>query len=216
MGQPASTGHNYRVDQTGKVTPGHAAIFDNNGLIRDAGSAASGLINNLGITPLSTNPLAPFCINDAPTNSPIGFHELCMSTGQPAPPPERLLLQGSAGALLLEGGGNVLLQSTSTSQIGGQITYNAYGGAPSLALKIQSDNRINLISGSGVVNVNSLPPTVAGDVPLCVDSTGRLYQASSTEQAFLLTDDANSRYLTDDTGSFYLVSLINAGECQAQ
>jgi hypothetical protein len=71
--------HSQRVMQTGIVTRGHPLMWDQNGKARDAGPALAGSLNNIGITPLSTNPNAPFCINDTFVSNSSGYHEFCVA-----------------------------------------------------------------------------------------------------------------------------------------
>jgi hypothetical protein len=65
------------VQQSGKVTPRHGAMWTTNGVVQDVGGAAGGPtgtgLSELGIT----NTGLPFCINDAPTTS-SGWHQLCL------------------------------------------------------------------------------------------------------------------------------------------
>jgi hypothetical protein len=177
--------HSQRVMQTGMVTRGHMVMWDQNGKARDAGPALAGLLNNLGIVPLSTNPNAPFCINDTFVSNPSGYHEFCVAPNA-------------------FGGG-------------GEISYAAYGGAQPLPFRFQTDAALAFNSGSGSVQVVNLPQTVAGDVPVCINSaTGQLYQASATDRYIPLTDDSSTHYLTDDGGTNYLAAFIPAGSCRQQ
>ena len=70
-----------QVQPSGSFTPGHTARILNPGgtAIGDAGGSAgsakngSGYLTELGITNTGT----PFCINDALTNAPGGYHQFC-------------------------------------------------------------------------------------------------------------------------------------------
>jgi hypothetical protein len=67
--------------QSGKFTPGHAlkALTPNGAPYSDAGGATPGASTNyVGLTELGiTNTGTPSCINDAATNAPGGYHQLC-------------------------------------------------------------------------------------------------------------------------------------------
>ena len=206
-----------RLHQTGKVTPGHITMWDQNGQARDAGPAAAGLLDGLNIIPFSTQKLAPFCINSAPISSPAGYYQYCIKGGEAPPSDQSLLLQGGSGSLLLQGdaAGKILLQSPFFENSGATMSYAAYGGAQPLPFKLQADGSIALASGAGVVEIANLPQTTAGDVAVCIDpATGQLYQASATTQTFLIVDDAHSVYLTDDDHTHYLATTVLAGRCQ--
>lgn len=100
---------------------------------------------------------------------------------------------------------------------GGELTYGPISGASNAPFTMQSANVLAITSGAQQVAFSNLPPTAAGDVPVCINSvTGQLYQASASEQDIPLTDDTGSYYLTDDSGSNYLVSIIPGGSCAQQ
>lgn len=63
-----------QVVQSGTITPGHAAAWATDGVLRDAGTAAAGALSTLGITGTGT----PFCINSASTSSPTGYNQFCL------------------------------------------------------------------------------------------------------------------------------------------
>jgi hypothetical protein len=100
---------------------------------------------------------------------------------------------------------------------GGQLAYGAISGAPNLPLTIQSGSALALNSNIQQIAFQNLPPTVAGDVPVCViPATGQLVAAPSTNQTILLTDDSGAHLLTDDTGTFILTATQLAGQCIQQ
>lgn len=62
------------VSQSGSVTPGHAARWVSNGVIGDAGTAASGSLTSLGVT---NNGGAGVCVNSAATTGP--YNQICLA-----------------------------------------------------------------------------------------------------------------------------------------
>jgi hypothetical protein len=64
------------VKQSGNVTQGHAAAWVSPGVIRDAGPAAQGFLNTLGIT--GSGPV--FCINSGPTTG--AYNQFCLGATQ--------------------------------------------------------------------------------------------------------------------------------------
>lgn len=100
---------------------------------------------------------------------------------------------------------------------GGQLTYSAISGAPIKSLTFQSSNVLALNSNIQQIVFQNLPPTVTGDVPVCiVPGTGQLVIAPSIDQTILLTDDSGATLLTDDTGTFLLTATQLAGQCSIQ
>src|SRR5438105_2046565 len=79
------------VRQTGTITPGHAAAWSANGVIRDAGTAASGNLTSVGVT---NNGGPGICLNSAPITQP--FNQLCLSVSTSAA--ASLSLQNYGGA----------------------------------------------------------------------------------------------------------------------
>lgn len=69
---------NVPVYQSGNMTPRHAPMFLDNGVIGDSGSAGGGSLG-AGLSELNiTNSGTPFCINDGPITSLGGYHQLCL------------------------------------------------------------------------------------------------------------------------------------------
>lgn len=64
------------VTQSGAVTPGHAVKWVTNGVVGDAGTAASGTLTSLGVT---NNGGPAFCANSGPITGP--YNQLCLSAG---------------------------------------------------------------------------------------------------------------------------------------
>ena len=62
------------VKQSGTVTPGHVPVIVTTNVIGDGGAATNGVVTNLGLLGSGL----PLCINDAPTSSPRGYHQLCL------------------------------------------------------------------------------------------------------------------------------------------
>lgn len=62
-----------QVKQSGSITPGHAVRWVSNGVVGDAGTAASGMLTTLGVT---NNGGPGFCINTAPITQP--YNQLCL------------------------------------------------------------------------------------------------------------------------------------------
>ena len=60
------------VKQSGTVTPGHVPVIVTTNVIGDGGAATNGVVTNLGLLGSGL----PLCINDAPTSSPSGYHQL--------------------------------------------------------------------------------------------------------------------------------------------
>src|SRR5215469_14500378 len=71
-----------QIVPSGRFTVGHAIRCQNAGctVAVDAGGAAGSAQNGQGyMTELGiTNTGTPFCINDALTNSPSGYHQICL------------------------------------------------------------------------------------------------------------------------------------------
>jgi hypothetical protein len=176
---------NYPVYQVGQPTRGHLGMFMANGRLGDAGGALNGQLAALGIIPLPTNQLPPFCINDRPISNPAGYHQICVS----------------ADAF---GGG-------------GELTYGPIGGAANDPFTMNSGNVLALTSQAQVIELENLPQTVAGNVPVCIDPvTGQLYEGSITAQSVILTDDSGTNLLTDDSGTYLLTATVPAEACLQQ
>ncbi len=62
------------VNQTGPVTGGHVVEWFQSGVVADPGGSQDGAITALGLTGSGT----PFCIQDAFSSSPGGYHALCL------------------------------------------------------------------------------------------------------------------------------------------
>lgn len=62
------------VQQSGTVTPGHAAQWVTSGVLKDAGPATAGNLTELGIT---RNGGLPFCITTGPVALP--YQQMCLS-----------------------------------------------------------------------------------------------------------------------------------------
>ena len=63
------------VQQSGTVTPGHAAMWTANGVIKDAGTAANGFLTSLGVT---NNGGPGVCVNSGPITGP--YNAMCLNT----------------------------------------------------------------------------------------------------------------------------------------
>lgn len=130
---------NKPVFQSGlNITRGHAAVWQNNGVIADAGGAngsgilGSGYLTELGITNTGT----PFCIDDALTSAVGGYHQLCLGAnalggglisynnfGAAVPLPLQFSINGSLSQYPPVGGpGNVV--GPLSSAVGNLPTFN--------------------------------------------------------------------------------------------
>lgn len=64
-----------QVQQSGSVTPGHAAKWIANGVIQDAGTATNGGLNTLGVTSSSACGIG---VNNVAISNPSGYNQLCL------------------------------------------------------------------------------------------------------------------------------------------
>ena len=146
--------------QSGAVTPGHAPMYVNQGsgqpIVTDGGGAANGAVgknlSELGITARSANNSYPvanggkgalnahFCLYDAPSTNPTGYHYLCLdpnsqgggllsygASGTATPLP---LYFDINGVTTVPGGTSTLITVGSTVVNGGtsgQLLYNNAG-----------------------------------------------------------------------------------------
>lgn len=70
-----SPAHAQSVQQSGTVTPGHAAQWVTNGVVKDGGTAANGSLTSLGVTNNGTG----ICQNSAATTA-AGYQQICLGT----------------------------------------------------------------------------------------------------------------------------------------
>lgn len=84
------------VQQSGSVTPGHAAVWLTNGVIQDAGTAASGKFTSLGTTGQGPT----ICANSAPISQP--YVALCLAANTNSAAILSLQNYGGASAQPLE------------------------------------------------------------------------------------------------------------------
>ena len=90
---------------------------------------------------------------------------------------------------------------------GGTLTYAAIGGASNTPLTISSGQALAFKAANQQIVLSNLPPTAAGDVPVCIDPSGTMYLGGpSGTCAYLLTDDSGVFTLTDDTGTIMLTA----------
>jgi hypothetical protein len=113
-------------------------------------------------------------------------------------------------------GGYHSLTAAANDSFGGgaQLTYSAIAGAPINPLMIQSSNVLALSSNIQQVAFQNLPPTVTGDVPVCINpASGQMFMAPTANETILLTDDSGAHLLMDDTGTFILTATLAVGQC---
>ena len=72
---PVDVSQAQSVQQSGSVTAGHAAMWATNGVIKDAGTAANGLLTSLGVT---NNGGPGICVNSGPITGP--YNQTCISS----------------------------------------------------------------------------------------------------------------------------------------
>ena len=145
------------VQQTGTVTPGHAAMWAANGVVKDAGTAANGFLTSLGV---QNNGGPGICVNSGPITGP--YNQLCLaaSTASNA----ILSLQNYNGATaqslgLIINGVPVSLGSV-PGGTSGQIQYNNAGS-------LGGYNK----SGNGVIIASTTGALTSGDC-VKIDASG--------------------------------------------
>lgn len=93
-----SSAHAQTVQQSGTITAGHAVRWITNGVIGDAGTAASGSLTSVGVT---NNGGQGVCVNSAVTTA-VGYNQLCLSVGTATAGVITLQNYGTAAAQALQ------------------------------------------------------------------------------------------------------------------
>lgn len=167
--------HGQSVRQSGNVTPGHAASWTTNGVVQDAGTAASGKLTSLGVTAIGPG----YCQNTGPITAP--FYQMCLG-----------VTSGGAGSLSIAGFGgatNATMQfvingnsysfpftvggitGPATSVVGHVAAWNNTTGS-----LLQDPTSITLPDGS-VWNTSGLTPTHQLPIAWTQAGTGAISQS---------------------------------------
>lgn len=181
-----------QVLQTGVVSPGHATSWATNGVVQDAGTAAAGSINTLGVTATGT----PFCINDALTTAPGGYHEFCLGANALGGGLISYNAYGGASSLPLQININGVTSSLGTGTINSgtanQVTYygttgTTVSGNPNLTISgstlrvgVSGTSTGSLLLSSAGGGIISLATSGSGfsnfefDLPTSAGTTGQV------------------------------------------
>jgi hypothetical protein len=222
--------------QSGPVTPGHAPMYVNQGsgqpIVTDGGGAANGAIgknlSELGITARSQNSAYPvanggkgalnshFCLYDAPTTNPTGYHYLCLdpnaagggllsygASGTAAPLP---LYFDINGVTTVAGGTSTLIAVGSTfvtSGTSGQLLYDKAGVLGGLT--VSGDATLNTSTGALTVTETNGTPfgalATAATVNLSTQASGTLQAAQEPAHTGDVTNTAGSLATTIASGA---------------
>ncbi len=154
------------VSQSGTVTPGHAAMWATNGVIKDAGTAANGFFSSLG----TQGPGPTICANSGPITGP--YQQLCLNSNT-----------ASAGKITLNPYGGATAQPLQLCTAGVCVTVPTSGGSGTIptittptvlnALICAADTNGNLVDCPAMTNGQllvgqtgsaPLPKTMSGDI----------------------------------------------------
>jgi hypothetical protein len=178
------------VLQGGTTLPpviGHLPVWLDDRLIGDSG-------------PASGNP-ATGGITDLNVTNNTGIAPLCLNDAPTT----------------TSGGWHQTCLGSNVSGQGGSLKYVPKGGATALPYTIEPTGALVLNSGSQQIVLKNLPRTIAGDVPVCVNTaTGQLYQGTGVVSVSLLTDDNDTHLLTDDNDTHLLTTDGAVPQCVTQ